>query len=133
MNKSDLVERLCQDQKLPRARAELVVDTIFASMEAALAGNERIEIRGFGSFEIRQYEAYDGRNPRTGSIVSVKGKRLPFFKVGKELRCRINEIAAQSAARKLGRVLPLVTRPPAEVEEDQDEDAPMAALAQTLE
>ena len=60
-------------------------------MEAALKAGERIEIRGFGSFEIRHYKAYEGRNPRTGAKVDVKPKRLPFFKVGKELKERVNE------------------------------------------
>ena len=59
-------------------------------MEASLRRGERIEIRGFGSFEIRSYRAYEGRNPRTGTAVSVKPKRLPFFKVGKELKERVN-------------------------------------------
>ena len=131
MNKSDLVERLCQDQKLPRARAELLVDTIFAAMEGALARNERIEIRGFGSFEIRQYEGYDGRNPRTGAIVSVKGKRLPFFKVGKELRDRINEVAARIAARKQGRLMPAAA--PVKNAKDDGEDVQTIALAQAIE
>ena len=59
-------------------------------MEQALRRGERIEIRGFGSFEIREYKSYEGRNPRTGATVHVKPKRLPFFKVGKELKERIN-------------------------------------------
>jgi integration host factor subunit beta len=91
MTKSDLIDVLCETQKLPKGRAELLVHVIFDSLEAALRRGERIEIRGFGSFEIRTYRAYEGRNPRTGSAVSVKPKRLPFFKVGKELKERVNE------------------------------------------
>ena len=66
----------------------------------------RIEIRGFGSFEIRTYKPYDGRNPRTGNAVAVKAKRLPFFKVGKELKERVNAGrpgAGQSAQAAIGR------------------------------
>jgi integration host factor subunit beta len=90
MTKSDLIDMLCESQKLPKGRAELLVNVIFDSMEAALRRGERIEIRGFGSFEIRNYRAYEGRNPRTGVAVSVKPKRLPFFKVGKELKERVD-------------------------------------------
>ena len=90
MTKSDLIDVLCETQKLPKGRAELLVHVIFDALEAALKRGERIEIRGFGSFELRDYRGYDGRNPRTGSAVSVRPKRLPFFKVGKELRERVN-------------------------------------------
>jgi integration host factor subunit beta len=93
MTKSDLIERLCQDQKLPKGKAELLVNSIFDCLEQALRRGERIEIRGFGSFEIRRYKAYQGRNPKTGVPVSVQEKRLPFFKVGKELKERVNGVA----------------------------------------
>src|SRR6185369_15220074 len=91
MTKSDLIDVLCETQKLPKGRAELLVQIIFEAMEGALKRGERIEIRGFGSFEIRNYRSYEGRNPRTGVAVAVKPKRLPFFKVGKELKERVNE------------------------------------------
>src|SRR3954468_5026669 len=91
MTKSDLIDVLCETQKLPKGRAELLVHIIFDAMEASLKRGERIEIRGFGSFEIRNYRSYEGRNPRTGVAVSVKPKRLPFFKVGKELKERVND------------------------------------------
>ena len=93
MTKSDLIEHLCQVEKLPKGRAELLVNTIFDCLEQSLRRGERIEIRGFGSFEIRHYRSYQGRNPRTGSTVAVKPKRLPFFKVGKELKERVNAAA----------------------------------------
>ena len=96
MTKSDLIERLCQDEKLPKGKAELLVNTIFDCLEQALRRGERIEIRGFGSFEIRTYKAYQGRNPKTGVPVSVLEKRLPFFKVGKELKERVNASAGDS-------------------------------------
>ena len=90
ITKSELIERLSDTQKLPKGKAELVVNVLFDSMSGALERGERIEIRGFGSFEVRSYKPYEGRNPRTGETVQVKAKRLPFFKVGKELRERIN-------------------------------------------
>jgi integration host factor subunit beta len=99
MTKSDLIDRLCESEKLPKGRAELLVHIIFESMEAALRRGERIEIRGFGSFEIRHYRAYEGRNPRSGVTVSVRPKRLPFFKVGKELKERVDAGARAAAAR----------------------------------
>ena len=99
MTKSDLIDVLCETQKIPKGRAELLVQVVFDSMEAALKRGERIEIRGFGSFEIREYRAYEGRNPRTGTAVAVKPKRLPFFKVGKELKERINESRPKGPAK----------------------------------
>jgi integration host factor subunit beta len=86
---------------MPKGRAELLVNVIFETMEASLRRGERIEIRGFGSFEIREYRAYEGRNPRTGSAVAVRPKRLPFFKVGKELKERVNA-GARRAAKAAG-------------------------------
>jgi integration host factor subunit beta len=97
MTKSDLIDVLCETQKMPKGRAELLVNVVFDSMEASLRRGERIEIRGFGSFEIREYRAYEGRNPRTGTAVAVKPKRLPFFKVGKELKERVNSGARRGA------------------------------------
>jgi integration host factor subunit beta len=102
MTKSDLIDVICESQKLPKGRAELLVHVIFDALEAALKRGERIEIRGFGSFELRSYRGYDGRNPRTGSAVAVRPKRLPFFKVGKELKERVDagRTAAPRAAAK---------------------------------
>ena len=91
MTKSDLIELVANKLHLPKGKAELIVNCIFESMEDSLKKGERIEIRGFGSFEIRNYKAYEGRNPRTGDPVGVQPKRLPFFKVGKELKERVNE------------------------------------------
>jgi integration host factor subunit beta len=67
------------------------VDVVFDCIEQSMRRGEKIEIRGFDSFTVRQYRAYDGRNPRTGAIVPVKPKRLAFFKVGKEMRERVNQ------------------------------------------
>lgn len=90
MTKSELIEVVASEANLTKGRAELVVNTIFDAMVEALRRDEGIEIRGFGSFTVRQYKAYEGRNPRTGATVHVAPKRLPFFKVGKELRERVN-------------------------------------------
>jgi integration host factor subunit beta len=90
MTKSDLIERVAELNKVSKGRAEALVDMVFECLEAALCRDERVEIRGLGSFETRHYGAYKGRNPRTGVSVAVKPKRLPFFKVGKELKDLIN-------------------------------------------
>jgi integration host factor subunit beta len=90
ITKSDLIEQLSEKLRLPKGKAETVVNVMFDTMIEALQREERIEIRGFGSFEVRHYKAYEGRNPRTGDPVHVAPKRLPFFKVGKELRERVN-------------------------------------------
>ena len=90
MNRSDLVETLSKSHDLPRRTADAVVGQIFGSITEAILGNERVEIRGFGSFTTRSYRPYTGRNPRTGTPVSVQSKRLPYFKVGKELRERVD-------------------------------------------
>ena len=90
MTKADLIDVVSERLKLPRGRAELLVGNVFDSMVDALKKGEGIEIRGFGSFSIREYREYEGRNPRTGEAVHVRPKRLAFFKVGKELRERVN-------------------------------------------
>jgi integration host factor subunit beta len=90
MTKSELIEAITTRGEITRARAELVVNCVFDTMTEALRRGEGIEIRGFGSFTVRPYRAYTGRNPRTGQSVSVPSKRLPFFKVGKELREIVN-------------------------------------------
>src|SRR6185503_15570113 len=99
MTKSDLIELVANKLHLPKGKAELIVNCVFDSMEESLKKGERIEIRGFGSFEIRHYKAYEGRNPRTGDPVGVHPKRLPFFKVGKELKERVNESAGKPATK----------------------------------
>ncbi len=90
MTKSQLIESVATRLGLTREEARLLVDTVFSAMTEALVKGERIEVRGFGSFEVRQYGAYEGRNPRTGETVQVRPKRLPYFKAGKEIRERIN-------------------------------------------
>jgi integration host factor subunit beta len=91
MNKSELVEVLAARAELPLNKAEEVVNAIFDTMTEALVQNRRIEIRGFGSFVNKRYEPYVGRNPKTGAAIEVKAKTIPFFKVGKELKERVND------------------------------------------
>ncbi len=90
MNKSELVEALSINKNLTYKKAEQIVNLIFDAMSQALIDNDRIEIRGFGSFMVKDYKAYMGRNPKTGEIIQVEEKKLPFFKVGKELRERVD-------------------------------------------
>ena len=99
MTKSELIEAIARKQKhLPAKDVELAVKHVLELMSESLANGQRIEIRGFGSFEIRNYKAYEGRNPRTGEKVDVRPKRLPFFKVGKELKERVNLGRVEGAA-----------------------------------
>ena len=94
MNKSDLIQGLVkltgQKENMSEKKATDVVNLIFKSFTDELKGGGRVEIRGFGSFVVRKYDSYIGRNPKTGSNIKVAAKRLPFFKVGKELRENVN-------------------------------------------
>jgi integration host factor subunit beta len=91
MTKRDLIEALLkQFPRFARRDAETMVNAVFDSMSAALVRGDRIEIRGFGSFVVKHRQAREGRNPKTGALVSVRAKRVPFFKVGKELRLRVD-------------------------------------------
>jgi len=90
MNKSQLVEALAKEEDLALKKAEEIVNTVFREMEKALVKGERVEIRGLGSFKVKDYDGYEGRNPKTGEIIKVKPKKLPFFKVGKELKERVD-------------------------------------------
>jgi integration host factor subunit beta len=90
VNKSDLIEALSKKKYMPAKLAADIVNLVFDGFANALKRGDRIEIRGFGSFVVREYGAYKGRNPKTGKITAVKPKRLPFFKMGKELRVRVN-------------------------------------------
>ena len=97
MTKSELIDAIAGRGELTKARAELVVNCVFDAMTQALQRSEGIEIRGFGSFTVRPYKPYSGRNPRTGQPVPVPAKRLPFFKVGKELKELVNTSRLTSA------------------------------------
>jgi len=81
---------LAQEEDLSQKKAKQVVDVIFQSMSESLASDHRVDIRGFGTFKVKRYDGYTGRNPKTGAAVVVTSKRLPNFKVGKALRERIN-------------------------------------------
>ena len=91
MNKSELIKTLAEQSDISMDEATLVVNTFFDCMKEALLQGDRVEIRGFGSFKIKEYGAYAGRNPRTGEKVEVQPKRLPFFRAGKELTEFLNE------------------------------------------
>lgn len=97
MNKSELIEKLAAKSGLNVMQSEEVVNLVYRKMRDALVGGGRIEIRGFGSFVVKEYEAYQGRNPKTGEKISVPPKKLPFFKVGKELKERIDNIPENSS------------------------------------
>lgn len=86
MTKADLITLIAEKARLQHKQSENVVNMIFDMMADALKRDDRIEIRGFGSFVNRSYGGYQGRNPKTGQVVQVSPKRVPFFKVGKELK-----------------------------------------------
>lgn len=86
MTKADLINTVAEKTKMQHKQAEMVVNLVFDMMTDALKKDDRVEIRGFGSFVNRSYGSYQGRNPKTGEVVQVPPKRVPFFKVGKELK-----------------------------------------------
>lgn len=90
MNKLELIQALKNSNGLSKSEAEAVVNLFFDEMANALARGERVEIRGFCSFFIKEYKSYTGRNPKTGEKVQIAPKRLPFFKAGKELKERVD-------------------------------------------
>ena len=92
MTKRDLIDEIVRMFPSYSGRdAEVIVNAVFEAMTEALCTGERIEIRGFGSFVVKQRRAREGRNPKTGDIVAVAAKRVPFFKVGKELKQRVDK------------------------------------------
>ncbi|MBL8632882.1 MAG: integration host factor subunit beta [Myxococcales bacterium] len=129
MTKSDLIEKVAAQLNLPKGKAELIINCIFDSMEDSLKNGNRIEIRGFGSFEIRRYKAYEGRNPRTGDPVGVNPKRLPFFKVGKELKERVNAGGAAVRSTKPAKTAPAAPAAAASAPAAPAPAAPAAAPA----
>ena len=90
MNKIDLIQALKDSNHLSKSEAERIVALFFDKMAEALANGERVEIRGLCSFFVKKYGGYTGRNPKTGEMVEVATKKLPFFKVGKELKERVD-------------------------------------------
>lgn len=111
MTKSELIESVARQLKITKSRAEQVVNCVFDTMVDSLKRGDGIEIRGFGSFTVRDCRPYEGRNPRTGEPVTVTQKRKPHFKVGKELK----ELVAQ--------VPESAVESDDEDDEDEDDDA----------
>ena len=90
MNKSELIKTLAEENGISTDESTIIVNTFFDSIRQALLAEQRVEIRGLGSFKIKEYQGYSGRNPKTGAVVEVSPKKLPFFRAGKELKEYIN-------------------------------------------
>jgi integration host factor subunit beta len=96
MTKSELIQKLAEaNPHLYQRDVEVIVTAIFGEIASALARGDRVELRGFGAFSVKQRDARIGRNPRTGASVRVAEKRIPFFKTGKQLRDRLNNQTAK--------------------------------------
>ena len=109
MTKRDLIEQIVElFPAYSRRDAEVIVNAVFDSMTEALCNGERIEIRGFGSFVVKDRRAREGRNPKTGEVVAVAAKRVPFFKVGKELKQRVDQETEAAAMHE--QAMPEITR-----------------------
>ena len=107
MTKAALVEEVSRVADLTKKHSEVIVDTVFQSIITALRRGEKIELRGFGSFRLRQREPRKGRNPKTGDRVDVPSKKVPYFKPGKELKELINrELVAGTPSEPLSSVAP---------------------------
>lgn len=91
MTKSELIDALAERRDISRRTSEHIVNVVFDAMKRSLTERGRIEVRGFGSFKVRQYKGYVGRNPKTGQEISVAPKVLPVFKVSKNLRAQLND------------------------------------------
>jgi len=91
MNKSELIEELAAKTEYNPKLADKMVRIFFDRIKAALGAGDKVEIRGFGSFTLKKYKGYIGRNPKTGETVEVKPKQLPVFRTGKDLRSRVNQ------------------------------------------
>ena len=90
MTKNELIQRVAVRTKLTKKGADLLVETIFRGITEALKRGEKVELRHFGSFRVRQRNARQGRNPKTGDPVTIPAKRIPFFKPGKDLQEMVN-------------------------------------------
>jgi integration host factor subunit beta len=90
MKKSQLISHLSKEKQLPAKDTEIIVSTVFEEIAASLERGQRVELRGFGTFGLKQRRARSGRNPKTGESVTVDAKRVMFFKAGKELRERVD-------------------------------------------
>ncbi|MEE8109474.1 MAG: HU family DNA-binding protein [bacterium] len=92
MTKAELVEKVAEEIDLTKKETERIVNIVFGCIVDALRQNDKVELRGFGSFRVRHREPRDGRNPKTGTTVHIPAKKVPFFKAGKELREMVNVI-----------------------------------------
>ena len=90
MNRVDLINALKDKTGISKKSVKKIIDTFFDTTTKALSNGERVEIRGFGSFTVKKYKPYIGRNPKTGKQIKVHPKKLPFFKVGKELKDKVD-------------------------------------------
>jgi len=90
MNKLELISKLAEQEGLSKVESKKVVGLFFDRISEALIKGDRVEIRGWCSFKVKEYKSYTGRNPKSGEVVKVKPKRLPFFKVGTELKERVD-------------------------------------------
>ena len=90
MNKLELVAKLTDECQISKKEAAAIVELFFDKISTTLAEGDRVEIRGLCSFFVKEYKSYQGRNPKTGEIVTVSSKKLPFFKIGKELKERVD-------------------------------------------
>ena len=103
MTKADLIEEVSRVVEFTRKESEIIVEAIFDSVVNALRADDKIEIRGFGSFRTRQRQSRIGRNPKTGARVDVPAKRVPYFKPSKELKDLVNEQSSAPASEPTGR------------------------------
>jgi len=90
MKKADLVDVVAQQRNLPRPQVEATIDSLIDAVAEGLSRGERIDLRGFGAFAVRESAARTGRNPQTGESIQISARRVPTFKAGKELRDRVN-------------------------------------------
>jgi integration host factor subunit beta len=107
MTKAELVEEVARATELTKKDSEVIVEEVFSNIIQALRREEKIELRGFGSFRVRQREARRGRNPKTGAPVDIPAKRVVYFKPGKELKEMIGEKSAEEAPNEPGASIPV--------------------------
>ena len=108
MTKADLIEEGVRVSKVSKKHAEVIVNTVFSSIIGALQRDDKIELRGFGSFRVRKRRPRQGRNPKTGDHVDVPEKRIPYFKPGKELKDLINSLSGGDDPSSMGTDSPSV-------------------------
>ncbi len=111
MTKADLVDEVIRVSSLSKKQAEIIVNTVFDSIVEALTHDDKIELRGFGSFRVRRRRSRQGRNPKTGDRVAVPAKRIPYFKPGKELKDLING-GSEAGPREVAAAEPAQEPPP---------------------